>query len=614
MLSLEEKYQILEKLTTKISMKETLDYFFSQISRLTSIEGKALFFLHNEKLKIYKTEFPDSLKGFEKIYDKNEVKLDKNFTIKECLEKNKYLLLKQENLKSYDIFTRQKFELWKIKEAIYFPFSSKGEKPAGLLILFSTEKPIENELRVVLTVQEILDIFFYTILIALEKQKIKETQKETEEIKEKYKKLVYLSSHLNTLLQAEKFYDILLYELLNLFKFDMGFVQIEQEGRLVTFSGVAINPTMQKLLERQIEYFGKKENAPLIYSENGPESAASDAFINQTHYYIPDITSVQDLPMRKKDKIALEMTDNLLKSLLIIPIKEQEKTIGIIQFWNLNENANISDIDIEVILIVCSFVPSILKNVELYSVLDKQNKQIKQELILAKKIQTHLLPSQFPKIPNTEFAAIYKPMEEIGGDLYDFIRLREQDKIGIFISDISGHGVPAALITSMVKVMLETSGGRKLQPPQILSYINNNLLDKTNDHYLTAFYGVYHSTERRLQYSRAGHPYPIVLRKDRSPFYLEGKGNILGIFDNLMLEEKEVFLEKGDKVIFYTDGLVDAPDKNRIKFGKKMLDILEKNKHLAIQELLKTLYEALVNHTGKENFGDDVCIVGMEIF
>ena len=103
-------------------------------------------------------------------------------------------------------------------------------------------------------------------------------------------------------------------------------------------------------------------------------------------------------------------------------------------------------------------------------------------------------------------------MEELCGDYYDIIESKDPSLLGIFISDVSGHGVPAALITAMVKILISTSGNFKLKPSKLLKYLNNSLIDQTCDHFLTAFYATYNIINKIFTYSIAAHPSPILIR------------------------------------------------------------------------------------------------------
>ncbi len=240
----------------------------------------------------------------------------------------------------------------------------------------------------------------------------------------------------------------------------------------------------------------------------------------------------------------------------------------------------------------------------------KNNMQ--RQLDLARNIQKNLLPLNPPQLKDIEIVSLYKPMEEVGGDFFDFFQTKNPDMLGVFISDISGHGVPAAFITSMVKIILENSDSAKFFPNFLLKYLNQKMMGQINGHFLTAFYAVYYNPTKKLTYARAGHPYPILIRNNEI-LELESKGQVIGIWDELKTEEKEIFLEKGDKILFYTDGLVEAINHKNIEFGDILSNILKELSHNPIKLLVNKLYGELESHHQKKEFDDDVCIIGIEI-
>ncbi len=234
---------------------------------------------------------------------------------------------------------------------------------------------------------------------------------------------------------------------------------------------------------------------------------------------------------------------------------------------------------------------------------------MKHELIFARKIQQNMIPKKLPTGEQYKLNAMYKPMEEVGGDYYDFVSFPEESKLGIFISDVSGHGVPAALITTMLKTYIKT-GGEKLKEPHVfLNYIKNNIQCQLSGYYLTAIYAIYDYANMKLYYSRAGH----------NPFYLVRNHTIIepviggGIICTMNLPpytSHSIDLESGDFLLFYTDGLVEAMDENRIMFEEKMLQLLKRETD---ENMIELLYNSLKAHHGSENFRDDICIITLEL-
>ncbi|HCL56658.1 MAG TPA: hypothetical protein DHW82_06575 [Spirochaetia bacterium] len=246
------------------------------------------------------------------------------------------------------------------------------------------------------------------------------------------------------------------------------------------------------------------------------------------------------------------------------------------------------------------------------AIVETRNSILQQEMKLARQIQLKLIPQTSPESETVSFSSLYKPMDEIGGHLYDFIQFRETVQIGIFISDVSGHGIPAALITSMVKSLIQASGSFKNHPSQLLTFINDKVTGQISENFLTAFYGIYDEKTKVLTYARASHNYPFLIRGNEITF-LKSKGFMLGMRPNITFQESSVELQSGDKVLFYTDGLTEAMNQEGQEFSEIINDYLLEYKDLPIEDFVNNIYGKLIEYTGTENFEDDVCMVGMEV-
>ncbi|QXM07266.1 SpoIIE family protein phosphatase [Crassaminicella indica] len=244
--------------------------------------------------------------------------------------------------------------------------------------------------------------------------------------------------------------------------------------------------------------------------------------------------------------------------------------------------------------------------------IEAYHSRIRDELALAKNVQQNLIPNKLPQLEGVSLSAIYKPLEEIGGDLYDFIKINE-NSLGIFLSDISGHGVPAAMITAMVKAIMETSNYLFQHPAAFINYLNRKLINISENLYLTAFYGLYNNKTKRFTYMRCGHPYPLIIRNGECIELKEGGSTILGVFENINFESKTIALQKGDKLIFYTDGLTETKEYPHTISQKDLHSILLKHSHKKIDSFINHVYEEIINLRKSKTFEDDVCILGMEI-
>jgi len=211
---------------------------------------------------------------------------------------------------------------------------------------------------------------------------------------------------------------------------------------------------------------------------------------------------------------------------------------------------------------------------------DLQLSKIQKELEVAKQIQLSILPAAFPNSANFRVAARYVPMTSVAGDFYDFI-VAADTQAGLLIADVSGHGVPAALIASMVKVAATAQRTNAADPARLLAGMNTVLCGNTQDQFVTAAYLHLDSQSRELRYSAAGHP-PMLLLRDGTVLEIIENGLILAAFDFATFANAVHPLEPGDRFLLYTDGLVDAANAKGDFFGQDALsDVLRQTAELA---------------------------------
>lgn len=251
---------------------------------------------------------------------------------------------------------------------------------------------------------------------------------------------------------------------------------------------------------------------------------------------------------------------------------------------------------------------------EILHVLRDRNHIIEKDLELAYTIQKSLLPAEYPRQSGVQIASKYIPMDVVGGDFYDFIEIDDKES-GIFISDVSGHGVPAALITSMIKVAVSSLNKRVItKPGKFCQVINEALIDKTATNFITAFYCIYNSEAQTLRFSNAGHCQPILYRKKTGEMHLLATdGIILGVFSDVNIEEKSIKVEKGDRLILYTDGLIETQNSQREFYSVNGLkNFIIKNSETHITEFVHCLFEDVKNWSTIKGFEDDIVIIGID--
>lgn len=247
--------------------------------------------------------------------------------------------------------------------------------------------------------------------------------------------------------------------------------------------------------------------------------------------------------------------------------------------------------------------------------LARQLQAIRRELETARQIQLSILPSEIPNIGGLDIAARYIPMSEVAGDFYDYL-LIDDKRIGLLVADVSGHGMPAALIASMLKIALAAQAPHATDPARVLAGLNQALCGKFQDHFVTAAYALIDTEKKTLIYAGAGHP-PLLLRegstgKARRIFE---NGLFLGIFPEAAYSAMEVPFQEGDWVLAYTDGVSEMTDPDENQFGDSRLQFfLEEHSGPTAADFADGLLERLSQWSdqasGREP-GDDVTLLAV---
>lgn len=187
--------------------------------------------------------------------------------------------------------------------------------------------------------------------------------------------------------------------------------------------------------------------------------------------------------------------------------------------------------------------------------LRRAQRALYNEIDLAREVQESILPKSMPEVEGLRIDATYQPIETVGGDMYDFIPFSPK-RLGIFIGDASGHGLPAAFVSTMAKMSLYHRTREELKPASLMYLVNEDIINNVQtNHYLTCFWGIYDNTRRELWFTRAGHPRPVVVRADGEVLELDAPGTLVGILDNAQFSENTFSCRPGDRIFLFTDGV-----------------------------------------------------------
>jgi serine phosphatase RsbU (regulator of sigma subunit) len=237
-----------------------------------------------------------------------------------------------------------------------------------------------------------------------------------------------------------------------------------------------------------------------------------------------------------------------------------------------------------------------------YDQLSLMRQSTEQELRLARSIQRASLPEEVPTLEGWQISPFYQPAREVGGDFYDFHFLSE-GRVGLVVGDATGKGVPAALVMSTTCGMLQLAAQEldSSSPGEVLSRVNETLWARIPANmFVTCFYCILDPESASLSYANAGHDLPYVLRGSGGECEeLRARGMPLGLMPGMRYEQKETVLQEGDSALLYTDGLVEAHDRQREMFGFPRLQALVSEHAEEERSLGDALLEELYSFVGE---------------
>lgn len=240
---------------------------------------------------------------------------------------------------------------------------------------------------------------------------------------------------------------------------------------------------------------------------------------------------------------------------------------------------------------------------------------IENELEIARGIQTSILPAGVPELDRTRIAAVYRPMASVAGDFYEFIVI-DRHRAGFLVADVSGHGVPAALIASMVKVAMQSVVAVADSPAEVMRRLNRVLSGQLRGQFVTAAY-LWVDTERnRARYSAAGHPPLLYWRAASNELQrIESNGLLFGVLADTDYPVCDVALASGDRLLLYTDGVIEAENSTGIAFGDTRLEevLRTAHAHTAVEVSDRLLAEVRNWQPQSATQQDDITLVVIDV-
>jgi phosphoserine phosphatase RsbU/P len=237
---------------------------------------------------------------------------------------------------------------------------------------------------------------------------------------------------------------------------------------------------------------------------------------------------------------------------------------------------------------------------------DSQLNSIQQELEIARRIQLSILPASPPATRKFSVAARYKPMTSVAGDFYEFLD-GSDGAVGLLIADVSGHGVPAALIASMVKVAIQAQRHNQDHPAGLLAGVNEALCGNAQNQFVTAGYVYLDPGRNELRYAAAGHP-PLLLLRAGEVLRIEENGLVMALIPSASYSSTTQPLHPGDRILLYTDGILEASNAAEEEFGyDRLTDVLLESASNTVEQAADSILAAVSAWSPSQN--DDQTLV-----
>lgn len=317
-----------------------------------------------------------------------------------------------------------------------------------------------------------------------------------------------------------------------------------------------------------------------------------------------------------------------------VPLVSKKGVIGVVVVQSYTDEARYTEADLQTMAFVSSQIATAIErkqaeeeNRNYLAELAETHRRIKEDLRIAARIQQSRLPNEAPSLPGVEFSWLFNSCEEVAGDMFNFIPL-DDHRIGIYILDVSGHGVPAALLSMTLSrsmtastdgsgalMRVNGSGSRVATPAEVARTMNERYpMNLEINQYFTFIYGIIDTKAHTFTFVRAGHPAPILVN-DMGARELEGElGPAVGILPGTEFNESTVQLQPGDRVLLYTDGIEEASNLQGEEFGvERTLQALSRNHEPTIDGDVEAIISAVRTHCEGTGQRDDITIVGFKI-
>jgi len=301
------------------------------------------------------------------------------------------------------------------------------------------------------------------------------------------------------------------------------------------------------------------------------------------------------------------------RSIVCVPIIAKGNLIGYLAVFNKKDERPFSDQDRRLLSIIGSQSAQVIENARLYEE-EKALFSLQEEMRMAKDIQLSLLPNHEPQLSGFELSATNIPAKSVGGDYYDFLTLSSQ-KVGFCIGDITGKGMPAAMLMANLQATLRSQVIIFEDCCNCLKATNKQLFHSTAiTKFATLFYGILDPNNNTLEYANGGHDAPLLFRSGKDePEFLESTGLLLGVMEEVNYQRASVSLTSGDLLFLFTDGITEAMNSRQEEFGlDRLIYLVSKNRQKPTDEIIRSILQAVENHADTASQSDDITIMAIK--
>ncbi|HUS19928.1 MAG TPA: GAF domain-containing protein [Terriglobales bacterium] len=300
------------------------------------------------------------------------------------------------------------------------------------------------------------------------------------------------------------------------------------------------------------------------------------------------------------------------RSELCVPLIYKEQVIGVLDLEH-TRRGYFNDDNMRTIVTLAAQIAIAIENARLYERIAREEQRLERDLAMAREVQQHLLPPCCPVLQSADMAVMFEPAHAIGGDIYDFLNY-SGNRIGIAVGDVSGKGAPAALFAALVGGILRSTAGIEPGPAEMLTAINLNLNERKIDaHFVSMIFAVWDDTARTMLIANSGQPRPIYCHQG-VPQIVEAAGIPLGLLEDTDYDEISIQAHPGDVFLFFSDGIIDAVNRDGEQFGRpRVEEAVAKNHKLSAQALVSAIFKAVRKFSDGVDSYDDETVVVMKI-